>query len=287
MKTAPPKFVSQQIVDAKRFFLNLNPSIDDSLVVVCGGMEKVRSDYLIERDDFPYFAIEFVAEGEGTLELDSGQYPLTAGSVFAYGPQVSHRIRTQQKHRLKKYFLDIFGGDVQSLIQDAGIAFDTPIHVAAIHEFVDIFDSMVREGLDDNEHVPLICSHLTRLLMAKIKQRRVSPSDHESKAYSTFLKIREYVDNNFMSLSSAQDVSSACDITPIYLSRLFRRFANSGAYEYLLKRKMNRAAELLAVEGMLVKDVASALGFSDAFQFSRAFKRIYGVPPKGLINSRR
>jgi AraC-like DNA-binding protein len=49
---------------------------------------------------------------------------------------------------------------------------------------------------------------------------------------------------------------------------------------------MNHAAQLLDT-GLLVKETAARLGFADAFQFSRAFKRIHGVPPIHLLASRR
>ncbi len=45
---------------------------------------------------------------------------------------------------------------------------------------------------------------------------------------------------------------------------------------------MNYAAGLLMNEGLLVPEVAQRLGFPDAFQFSRAFKRVYGIPPSQL-----
>ncbi len=42
------------------------------------------------------------------------------------------------------------------------------------------------------------------------------------------------------------------------------------------------AAALLANEGLLVKEVAEQLEIADAFQFSRSFLRIYGIPPTKL-----
>ena len=48
-----------------------------------------------------------------------------------------------------------------------------------------------------------------------------------------------------------------------------------------------RLAELLLDEGLLVKETAARLGFADAFQFSRAFKRVHGVPPTQLLEARR
>ena len=72
----------------------------------------------------------------------------------------------------------------------------------------------------------------------------------------------------------------------MYVARLFSRFARTGAYRFLLRLRMNRAAELLIDDGLMVKEVADKLGFPDAFTFSRAFKRIHGVPPSGLVGKR-
>jgi YesN/AraC family two-component response regulator len=280
------KFVSTQVVEARRFFLDLNPSPDKPLAVVCGGMERLRADYVVRRSDFPYFGIEFVAEGEGTLDLSGGKHRLSAGSVFAYGPGIYHCIQNAPKSRMKKYFLDIYGADVRQLLREAGLDFNRPLHIAAKHEFIDIFEMLDREGNDKHEESAKICAHIARLLLAKVKQRQIDTADQISKSYKTFMEIRNHIDEHYIEITEVKDIAIKFRVTPIYLSRLFRRFASSGAYEFLLRRKMNRAAEMLAVEGQLVKDVAEELGYADAFQFSRAFKRVYGIPPKRLIKSR-
>ena len=46
---------------------------------------------------------------------------------------------------------------------------------------------------------------------------------------------------------------------------------------------MNHAAALLLRSDATIKDVASHLGFADAFHFSRMFKSVYGVSPKRFI----
>ena len=60
--------------------------------------------------------------------------------------------------------------------------------------------------------------------------------------------------------------------------------AGPGAYQFLLRLRMNDAAELLLDEGLLVRQVAHRMGVADAFQFSRAFKQIHRVAPHRCCN---
>jgi AraC-like DNA-binding protein len=60
---------------------------------------------------------------------------------------------------------------------------------------------------------------------------------------------------------------------------LFRRYDHQSPYQYLLRLRMNLAAEQLHQPGALVKQVAEQTGFDDPFHFSRAFKSVFGLSP--------
>src|SRR5262245_47576984 len=89
-----PAFVSAQVTDARRFYLNLKPRATTGLTVVCGGWEECTPDYTIDRKTFPFPSLEFVAAGRGELLLAGKRHELSPGTLFTYGPGVSHRIRT-------------------------------------------------------------------------------------------------------------------------------------------------------------------------------------------------
>jgi transcriptional regulator GlxA family with amidase domain len=61
---------------------------------------------------------------------------------------------------------------------------------------------------------------------------------------------------------------------------LFRRYDHESPYQYLLRLKMNYAAERLQQTGVLVKQIAEEAGFADAFHFSRVFRKTLGLAPK-------
>lgn len=281
-----PEFVSRQVTEARRFFLNLNPNRKSSLEVVCGGVERMRPDYVVQRQDFPYFAIELVAEGAGIVTINGAECSLSAGSVFAYGPSAPHTIRNVSDNGMRKYYVDFVGVRAAKLLQDAGLlkqrnGFQLLV-VGALHELTELFDMLIRDGSEGGADVSAICGSLTRLIMQKVRQRRLSTRASLPQSYGTYERIRRYIESNFLDLHTAQDVAAACSVTPVYLSRLFGRFSDEGAYQYLMRQRMNFAAGLLMNEGLLVKEVAFRMGFPDAFQFSRAFKRIYGIPPSQL-----
>ena len=278
-----PGFVSRQVTEARRFFLNLNASRNLPLEVICGGVEKMQSEYVIDRQDFPYYAIELVTGGEGALILDGLEYRLAAGSVFAYGPGVSHIIRSHPENLMRKYYLDFVGTCGNKLLQETklkrGANKYTAFAVGGVHELIELFELLLRNGVGSGPVVPAICASLTRLLFLKIQQLSLPQRIAMPKSYATFERIRRYVDEEFLQLRSAQDIALHCEVSPVHLSRLFGRFSDCGAYQYLLRRKMNYAAGLLMEEGLMVKEVALRLGFADPFRFSRCFKRVYGISP--------
>lgn len=285
-----PAFVSQQVEEARRFFLNLNPNRRAALEVVCGGVERMRPEYVVDRNDFAYFAIEYVAEGEGVLTIHGEQHALSAGSVFAYGQRTPHTIVNRSDRSMRKYYVDFVGTQAGRRLSEAGLRHAanqySVISISGQHELTEIFEMLIRDGREGGSAVHGVCQSLTELLMLKIGQRRLPDGSVLSQSYATYEGIRQHIDENFLQLKTAQDVAEECQVTAVYLSRLFGRFADDGAYQYLMRRKMSFAAGLLMNEGLLVKEVAFRLQFKDAFQFSRAFKRVYGIPPSLLIQQR-
>lgn len=280
-----PAFVSRQVTDARRYYLNLNPPADARLVVVCGGCERMQADYVVSRQDFPYVAIELVVEGQGSLHLNGNRFALVPGTAFAYGPGIPHTIRNLPSSPMRKYYVDIFGTEVRDLLAPTGLLNWSPLRVAAFHELVEVFDSLHREATDNSPLGHAVCETTARLLLLKLQQRTVSGRRIELQSYATYERIRGHMESHYLRLHTVADVARECHVTPMYVSRLFQQYGSSRAYQFLLRLRMNRAAEMLLNEGLLVKQTAARLGFPDAFQFSRAFRRVYGVPPSALLVS--
>jgi two-component system response regulator YesN len=75
-------------------------------------------------------------------------------------------------------------------------------------------------------------------------------------------------------------VAGALSSSPRQLQRAYAQFGESTFEEDLFARRMAAAAELLIEQRAIpVSDVARLVGYSQAPQFARAFRRRYGVAP--------
>lgn len=80
-------------------------------------------------------------------------------------------------------------------------------------------------------------------------------------------------------------VARAVHVSPNYLTGLFKAETGVSLGRYILEERMARARTLLGRPGASVKAVALELGFTDPFTFSRAFKRVTGLPPSRALTA--
>ena len=278
-----PSFVSTQVAEARRYYLDLQPKLTREITVVCGGAERVRPDYVIQRRTFPYFAVEFVAEGEGSLTLAGKNYRLRPGVVFAYGPGVPHTIRTEADRPMLKYYVDFVGRRAKELLERGAVQPGRLAQVSTPGEIREIFEALQRNGAGESPFGPALCAALIPVLLLKISERAVSSSAADPRALDTYQRARALIDERFLEFKTLDEAARAAGVNLSYLCRLFQRFDHQTPYRHLLHLKMNRAAQLLLDRGMLVKEAAAELGFSDPFNFSRAFRSVFGLSPEKFL----
>lgn len=281
-----PEFFSDQVLEANRFYLDTHSRKRQPLKVVCGGSEHCRAGYRINRLDFPFYSIEFVARGKGVVTLRGSEYDLFAGRVFSYGPGIAHMIITEDGDPLVKYFVDFIGSDAPKMLHKFGLTPGQVAQVASPEVILRIFEDLIKNGQTGSPYTPLLCTAILQQLILKTAETSIVEHTHTTAAFYTYQSSREIIRKNCLTLRSLDQIAEECRIDSAYLCRLFKRFDYQSPYQYLMRLKMNAAAQRLQSPNTSVKEVAFELGFSDPFHFSRAFKRIFGMPPSTFKNLR-
>jgi AraC family transcriptional regulator, regulatory protein of adaptative response / methylphosphotriester-DNA alkyltransferase methyltransferase len=71
------------------------------------------------------------------------------------------------------------------------------------------------------------------------------------------------------------------------IQRVFAEVGQTTFREHLARVRMNRAAELLASDGVTVREVATRVGYRQPAQFAKAFRRHVGQAPAAYRADRR
>ena len=279
----PSTFISRQVESSRLFFLD--PEEDDEFTVVFGGFERCRTDYRIDRRNFPWYCLEFVNRGRGRLHLGEEEHPLAPGSFFLYGPSLRHRIESAPENPLGKYFVGFTGRGVGEFFGRYGIAPGLVARCEKSEAIRRAFDTLIERGIRKSRWARPVCGLITRQLLLMCRDDAADPFDTESPSFVAYTRVRQFIEGRFRGINTLAEVARGCGMEAPYLCRLFARYHDESPYRFLTRLRMDHASQILLEEDASVKDVAGRLGFKDAFHFSRVFKSVHHVPPSRFRQS--
>jgi AraC-like DNA-binding protein len=100
----------------------------------------------------------------------------------------------------------------------------------------------------------------------------VPPSRH-------LLRAKDLADARYAERLTVADLAAAARLSPAHFSREFRRAFGESPHQYLLTRRLERAASLLRSTDWSVARVCVSVGLTSVGSFTVSFGRMFGLPP--------
>lgn len=91
---------------------------------------------------------------------------------------------------------------------------------------------------------------------------------------------KDFILKNIDSKLTLNSVATYLNITPSYLSSLFKKECNRNFIDYVNELKIKKACLLLEEKKYLIYEIAYMLSFDNAYYFSKIFKKYKGTTPK-------
>ena len=101
------------------------------------------------------------------------------------------------------------------------------------------------------------------------------------------LRARDLADARYAEPLTVADMARAAGLSPAHFSREFKRAFGESPHQYLLTRRLERAAALLRVTDWSVAEVCFAVGAGSVGSFTASFGRIFGRSPTAYRRSAR
>ena len=103
-----------------------------------------------------------------------------------------------------------------------------------------------------------------------------SPQDYD---------FREIIESNLYAALSIPEMAMLCGMSPTSFKRKFGELYLDSPADYIRKRKLERAAQLLTTGSLRISDIVFDCGFESISSFNRAFKKQYEVSPTAFRNA--
>ncbi|MGC9259128.1 MAG: helix-turn-helix domain-containing protein [Phycisphaerae bacterium] len=152
-------------------------------------------------------------------------------------------------------------------------------HIAGYLQLITLFEQIIDEltmgySLKHLTVAAMTLAHLLALIAARGQSVAAAETSH-----ARIQQAIDYMKECRQNTISVPDIARASNLSTSHFSALFKQSTGYSPLDYFLRLKMQRAAEMLDTTTRPLKEISADLGFSDPLYFSRAFHRIYSVPP--------
>lgn len=127
---------------------------------------------------------------------------------------------------------------------------------------------------------PISTGDLKAELQRAKEQLDKEHSGQKSDKYkSTIQMVKEYIDRNYSSNITLEDAAEYVNISPNYLSALFKQKMKIGFSSYITQVRIEKAKALLMDPTLKIYDVCDMVGYKDVSHFYKIFKEYTGFSP--------
>lgn len=162
-----------------------------------------------------------------------------------------------------------------------------PLQDMELHQILDKLASKKEQSthqrIDFQKHIPASGTHSESLYASA--PVLVSKKSLPENSNILVQRAREYILSHFSEPLSLNDVADTLNVTPAYLSSIFKSAQGESYSKYLLRLRMERAALLLCTHSAAkVYDIAVEVGYPSVKHFDTVFKKYYGITPNEYRN---
>jgi AraC-like DNA-binding protein len=162
-------------------------------------------------------------------------------------------------------------------------------HLGLIREIAARFASAPNPVREDNALVARVAVLIEEMktLANQASGSRMLAQSMPLKAASLLSKINHLLSASLEEGVAITRLAAAVNVSESHLRRQFREYFGVSLGEYLHEYQINRAIAVMRKGEMRLGEIALQCGYSSQASFSRAFRRMTGMSPRGFLNQER
>jgi AraC-like DNA-binding protein len=239
------------------------------------------SPYQFKPQSMRSFSFKFIFSGRGRMQLGDQWVDLFPGCALCLRPGHAGYATSDPKRLLGDTFIPFDFLDRRGKLT---IPDELPPHYVVLQE-IDNYNGQTKRIVElmDTNHPE--CRAEANLLMESVlhamrfcaAQPILNGAQREQN--EAVNATQRYIRNNPGKLFSVAELADRVGYCPGYLTQLFRKFAGMTLKEFCIRVRLEKAQMLLSQTHLGIEQIATDLGYANAFFFSHQFKQRIGVSP--------
>ena len=264
----------------------IDKSLSD-LAIYSAGYEECSTGYSYGPKIRSYHVVHFVLSGKGVLHINQHMFECRRGDVFIIPAGKVSLYQASGTEPWSYAWINFLGINseryVNQLMASSEEAYvlrglDTEKYKNCILEILSIFNNDISSYFYANSILLRVMSYLYEDAGVQEKSKGKSSLADE---------IRFYLDMKYSQKIRLQDVAEKFHIHPNYMTRIFREKFQVAPKQYLMELKLKKAGRLLDTTELPITMISSSLGFEDQMDFSKTFRKKYGMSPSAYRQEKR
>lgn len=219
----------------------------------------------------------YVFSGKGTLIINGKTHVITAHQGFLIPANVSAYYQADSIDPWSYEWIHIGGNRITDFFKQAGLSAEQPVFIPTdgINEIENILNELTHHL--DREYYCI--GKIYELFDLIVRYSSTKITYHISKKLQYIKSIINYIEVKYSEPINVEHIAHCFGFDRSYLTKLFKEATGQTLQEYLLAYRMKQACKMLEQSLHPVQYIAYAVGYGDAFTFSKAFKRYMGSSP--------
>lgn len=217
------------------------------------------------------------------IEAADGKLWRPADSIMAWPESAGHYYGNpdgEWSHSWMHFVGDCAG----SIMAGAGLPLNKPFAFKGRHELNALLTQMHHEMKSRREPDETMLLHFLHIIV-KTAGRAYLEGDESAAIPERLQAAQRHMERNLSGKVTLAELARISHLSVPHFCAEFKKHIGNSPIDHLIELKMAQARYLLGDMNMQVSEVAAQVGYDDQFQFSKMFKRRFGLNPSDARKS--
>jgi len=238
---------------------------------------KARGHHMARSSHDDYLLI-YCIDGAGQLQLPERTVTVEPGHLLLLPKGLPHAYRANEDNPWTLYWVHFDGSDAEEFCRNLPLDRNLPLQqVGRNPKLIADLDSLLQVRRSGYQLRPLLhTANQLRQILSYLALLRTSGGNPQG---FDLERVHSHMQANLHQQLDLDSLAALVNLSKYHFAKRYKGLTGTSAINHFINLKIEHACQLLDISGQSVSEIGYAVGYDDAYYFSRIFKKVMGISP--------